>query len=277
MGARTVLAPQTWAGIATSGTYRRYVDGIELPSYVSITNSLIIAYGIIVAVHVGSTGTLRLRMFGPLVVFLLSNMLVTTRASLVMLLTMMVFAGIYAERLGSPSQRFRPMFSRMNLKAFLAVVALLKGVLFYFQVLRFGDAGSRSLGDTWDRLRRWPFGSMSAFSAWFDGNVPAEPPRVPGSYTLMGVFDNLDIEARVVGGYTYYAPLARGESGNVYTAFHGFVHDFGWLGAILVSGIVGLVGGAATAGRVFRPGTSAALYTGVASFLAFSWVVSLFA
>lgn len=271
-GLGDILSPLGLMRVAQSATYTRYTEGLSFPIYYNISNAFVLAYAMIVAMVIAARDdTFRWILLAPLLIYVVSNMLITTRAPILFMLLLMIFTSIYAVRLRTG--RFPLLFKVSVTKRILIGLGMVAGVFFLFQVLRFGEHSTRSPDEVWDHLRRWPWGSLPSFSLWFDGYGSSVANRVPGSYTFMGIFDNLGIEDRVTRGYEEYILLTATEPANVYTAFRGLYYDFGALGSAIFLFVVGL-----TCGQTLREPSSAfaylSIYTLIMSFSAYAFVFS---
>ncbi|MEH3067208.1 MAG: O-antigen ligase [Aeromicrobium erythreum] len=274
VGPGVLFSPARLIGVAQAATYQRYTQGIELPIYVNLANAVTIAFGMLAAAHWVSVKKVSWAMVGPLIIYGATNMLITTRAPILMILLAMVFSAVFADRAVRGRQEFRGMFSGRVLIFIVLGGGLIAMVFFYFQTLRFGAGSTRSSGEVWAHLRRYPWGSLPGFSLWFDGLIPPAAPQPPGFYTLMGLYDNLGIARRVTGSYSEYYQLTGDEPGNIYTAFRGLLHDFGWIGALSFTFSAAFAGGMASSGRALPPAVSLSVYVGVSAFFAFSFVIS---
>ncbi|GAA1758146.1 hypothetical protein GCM10009795_000640 [Nocardioides hankookensis] len=103
------------------------------------------------------------------------------------------------------------------------------------------------------------------------------PEHHVGYYTFMGIYDNLGIEPRTVGGYSDYVYLTVNEPGNIYTAFRGMVLDFGRLGTGVVMLCIGFIGSIASRHQVFSARWALVVYVGVSSFVVWTFVISFWA
>ncbi len=277
IGPGDLLPPARLFSVAQTATYERYTRGFDFPIYYNLANAVLLCYGMVLAAHLAQGHKIRVAAFVPLGLYVLEHLLITGRSPILMLLMVTLFAGIFADRLRRENLDFRPMFSPHSVIFLIGAAVFVAAVFYYFQVLRFGASGERSAGEVWRHLRRWPWGSISGFSLWYDGVVMPAPPRPPGFYTFMGVFDNLGIAPRVAGAFQEFANLAPGETTNVYTAFRGLIEDFGLIGSLGFVAVVAFLGGVSVVPGALSARVALALYVGTASFFAFSFVVSFVA
>lgn len=273
----SLIDPSYLMRVAQSATMERYTDGIPLPLSYNVANSLFLVYAAAVAIDSVCRHRFDYRNLPPLLIYGLSNTLITTRGPLIFMMIIMLSAGAYAYRLQSPLGEFPRAFSRRSLLLGASGTILVAALFFYFQVLRFGEQSTRSADDVWAHLRRWPWGGVPGLSIWLDTGAQPEAPHLPGFYTFMGIFDNLGIETRVAGAYTERILLTSLESSNIFTAFRGLYHDFGVAGTLVFILLVGVLGGMAITGGLGGPRVSLSAYVAVFGFVAWSPVVSFWA
>lgn len=277
IGPGDLLPPARLFSVAQTATYERYTRGFDFPIYYNLANAVLLCYGMVLAAHLAQGFRIRFAAFVPVGLYVLEHLLITGRSPILMLLMVTLFAAVFADRLRRASFDFRPMFSSRSVIFLIGAAGFVAAVFYYFQVVRFGASGERSANEVWRHLRRWPWGSISGFSLWYDGVVMPAPPQPVGFYTFMGVFDNLGIASRVAGGYATFVNLAPGEVTNVYTAFRGLIEDFGKIGALGFVALVSFVGGMSMSPGTFPARVALTLYVGAASFFAFGFIVSFFA
>ena len=92
------------------------------------------------------------------------------------------------------------------------------------------------------RLFKYAFGSLAAFSNWFHGSISHDLGF--GAYTFGGIFDVLRIKHREIGLYEGMVTLPGGEETNIYTAIRGLIQDFTLAGALILVFSASLVSGA---------------------------------
>lgn len=263
---------------AQAATRMRYTEGFDFPLTYNLANAALVTYAAVLVAHIISTRRIRLHLLVPVLIYTAGNLLITTRAPIISLGLVMAFSAIFARKRSSPRGEFPRLFSVRSSFVLAISAAALAGFFFFLQVLRFGEQSTRTADQIWGHLRRYPWGNLPGFSIWWDGLAPWEDTdHLPGFYTFMGIYDNLGIDARAVGGYTAYIPLTADEMGNIYTAFRGLVHDFGTFGALIFVFLVGILGGMAVAGRAFSSRVSYAVYISVSCFFAYSFIFSLWA
>lgn len=275
VGLGDLTSPLAIMRAAQIATYQRYTEGLSFPIYYNISNAFVLSYAMAVAMIAALGEGFRWRFVWPLAIYVASNMLITTRAPILFMLLLMIFTALYAIRLRDG--KFPPMFAPRVIRLALIGVGFVAGVFFLFQVLRFGENSTRSAAEVWGHLRRWPWGSLPGFSLWYDGHGGDVAPRVPGSYTFMGLYDILGIEERQIGGFGDYLRLSSVEAANIYTAFRGLWHDFGSIGSAIFLVIAGGLGGFVRKPSSAYPSMALATYVGIMSFFAFSFVVSFVA
>lgn len=258
-------------------TQQRYSEGLDFPVLYNLSNALLLSYAIAFAVHMAAIRRFEWWLSIPLMIFVITNMLITARGPILFMLLLMAFAAVFANKHTSPTGRFVSLRDGTVLKFAVALVGFVGAVFVMFQILRFGEGNTRSVAEVATYLRRWPWGSLPGFSLWFDGLAGQSPDTIPGYYTFMGIYDNLGIAGRQQGAYTDYVYLTRGEPANIYTAFRGFYHDFGIVGSGVFLFLVGVVGGKVCKGYLFGPYASLSIYVGVMTFTAYAFVISFWA
>lgn len=263
---------------AQAATYERYTTGLRFPITYNISNALFLAYAMAVSLYFVDQRKIVIRYLIPVAIFIAANMLITTRAPILFMILLMIFPVVYALYLRSGDNRLPDMFTPQVLKYAVLGILSVAVMFFLFQVLRFGEESSRSASEVWLHLRRWPWGSLPGFSLWFDDPSGDIWYRVPGSYTWMGIFDQLGIEKRVVGGYGEYHNLTSSEAANIFTVFRGLYLDFGWIGSGVFMFVLGVLGGLSLkALRRIGPFFAMSAYVAIMGFMAFAFVVSFWA
>lgn len=261
-----------------TATYTRYTEGLSLPLMVNIANAVTLCYAAVMTASFVERRKVTFYMLLPVMIYCLSNLVITSRAPILMLLVIVIFSAIYAETVASPRHEPPRLLSRSHLIVGLLAIISVVCVFYYFQTLRFGPESTRSTSEVWAHLRRWPFGSLPGFSLWYDGVARRSEGDMPaGFYTLMGIFDNLGIAERVAGGYNEYLFLTNSEPGNIYTAFRGLVADFDFVGTAVLMLVVGLLAGLSIGGKFFSVRVGMAVYILTVGFCAYSFVFSFWA
>ncbi|MAS05356.1 MAG: hypothetical protein CL534_11820 [Ahrensia sp.] len=258
-------------------TYRRYTEGLDFPIYYNVSNALLLSYAVTVAIHFAAVRRIEWRFTLPIAIYVVANMLVTTRAPILFLLIPMIFGALFTAKSISKDGKFASIGNTSTLKVALSATALVAAIFFLFQLLRFGEQSDRSASEVWTHLRKYPWGSLPAFSSWYDQWGRADSDAVSGYYTFMGIYDNLGIAARQALTYDEFVFLSRGEPANVYTVFRGLYHDFGMLGSGMFLALCGFLGAAAAWGNWATPYFRTALYVAIMTFMACAFVVSSFA
>lgn len=274
IGAADLLSPLGVMRAAQQATFVRYTQGLSFPITYNIFNALFLSYAMAVAIHFGQAGRVEWRFMLPVAIYIVTNMLITTRAPILMMIIMMILAAVYAAHLRRPARALPALFARRSLHYFLITAAVIAGIFFLFQVLRFGEHSHRSPADVWSHLRRWPWGSLPGFSLWFDSGASAFVERLPGSYTFMGIFDLLGLESRVTGAFTDYLFLTPSEPANIYTLFRGLYLDFGWIGSGAFMLGIGITAGVAIAAH---RAWAIPVYVAITGLMAYAFVFSFWA
>jgi len=91
------------------------------------------------------------------------------------------------------------------------------------------------------RLLKYSFGSLAAFSSWFHEYKPGG--ATFGAYTFGGIFDLLGLRHREIGLYQEMVTLPGGEETNIYTAVRGLIEDFTLAGAVVLVFLVSFISG----------------------------------
>jgi oligosaccharide repeat unit polymerase len=257
---------------AKTATQIRYGGGLNFPLYYNVANGLVLAYVVALSVHMVARRRIDWVLLIPIVPYILSNVLITVRAPIIAMLTLAITSGMLTARWLNPIRRFPRLMNRRTFgKVILGILFI--GIGFYYvEVLRYGF-NSPQRGTILTHLVKYVIGNVPAFEGWFstritDGQTPT------GFYTFMGIYSNLHIAARQVGTYSDYYTLAPNVSTNVYTVFRGLITDFGFAGSYVIVFVVGVLGGWASRLRFGGFRMNLAVYIGIASFLAFSPIVS---
>jgi oligosaccharide repeat unit polymerase len=214
--------------------------------------------------------------FFPFLPALLMAVILTTRASFLFMAVLYTSAYL-AARIYFQPDRISVVASRELIQKCVTGVLIVCVLFFVLQVARSGAIDSGNFGETLRHLRKWPFGSVSAFAIWFDSiNLHREQASF-GYYTFTGLFSLLGIRERGEGIFTDYVDVGIGEFSNVYSVFRGLVLDFGVMGTGVVMTLLGFTGTIAfqyvRSGRVFAIGVLLAVY----AFVLWSPIVSFYA
>lgn len=273
-----LISPINIMRAAQTATYKRYTTGLGFPSYYNISNALFLSYTMAATIHFVQRNKIVWPLMTPVIIYVTTNMLITTRAPILFMIILMVLTAVYVSFARQPKAKLPEVFKPKVLKYVILGITAIALMFFAFQVLRFGENSTRSSADVWAHLRRWPWGSLPGFSLWFDTTAGDIWERMPGSYTWMGIFDLLGLEDRVTGGFGDYLYLTQSEPANIYTMFRGLYLDFGFVGSGVFMFIIGLLGGISTrSGRRYFPLISISIFIGINGLVSFSFVVSLWA
>jgi oligosaccharide repeat unit polymerase len=142
-------------------------------------------------------------------------------------------------------------------------------------VIRQSEGGQLSL-ITLDveRLLKYSFGSLAAFSSWFHEYKPGS--ATFGAYTFGGVFDLLGFQHREIGLYGGYVTLPGGEETNIFTVVRGLIQDFSLEGAVVLTFVVSFISGILLSAPRRRTWTSIFFGTGFYAFVLCSPLTSVF-
>jgi len=177
---------------------------------------------------------------------LLSFVAQSTRAAVLYGVTMWV-AGYITGRISSGLRvqriRVRSMFHKLGVGiiVFFALIALISSG----QALR-GELQTSS-GDLRQSIlsnltKTYLGGHLGALSEWMDNTDLPEVQSSYGLYTFAGVYEMIVPGSRVIGIFNDYAMLPTGAT-NVYTYFRGLIEDATLPGSLLVTLVLGFLGG----------------------------------
>lgn len=168
---------------------------------------------------------------------------------------------------------------RAGLYRAVAAVVLsvsLIGLFYYSQANRYGmKIGENSI--VLDRMKVYFFGHASVFSLWYD-HQPAFDAYEMGKYNFSGIISLVDKSSDLKEGvFTDFTDLsADGLRSNIYTAYRGWLEDFGY-GSILVHLFFGFITGIFY--REYKERRSSLAFVFLSMFYAYvlwSFVVNLF-
>lgn len=209
----------------------------------------------------------------PFLPSLLVGTIVAARAG-VLIATIIWSSGYFAVKHWQSSGGY--VLFRRRLVLFLVVLGLV-GIALFLSI----DALRQSNdGQTFDvlldsqRLFKYAFGSLAAFSNWFH-----EPPSHNlgfGAYTFGGIFDALGIKHREIGLYEGMVTLPGGEETNIYTAIRGLIQDFTLAGALILAFSASLVSSALLSSSRRGASVSVLLASGFYAFILCSPLTSIF-
>lgn len=208
----------------------------------------------------------------PFLPSLLVSTIVATRAGVV-IAAIIWSSGYFAVKHWRSSGSYGLFHKRVVL--FLAVLSVAGIALFLsIDAIRQSSDGQtfNVLLDS-DRLFKYAFGSLAAFSNWLHEPVPHDLGF--GAYTFGGIFDVLKIKHREIGLYEGMVTLPGGEETNIYTAIRGLLQDFTLGGAMIVAFSASLISGALLSS--FRSASIAILFaSGYYAFILCSPLTSIF-
>lgn len=266
----SLLSFSSLATTAQTATANRYESGLSFPLAYSFVNAGVIGFAGAVGFLRGAGVRLTRGMYIPFLLYGMANLLLTTRAPLVMLLLVTAFSYAYGVKARGPMPRQK----RRQLLATLGSLVLIVVIFFGFQLLRYGAGNALPLVEIWDRLKLWPLGGVSSFSYWFDHSMIAEQERPIGYYLASGIYDQLGLSERTAGGYATYTYVDQQSATNVYTVMRGMIHDFGLFGSLIVMSSLGFLGSAAYSLCRARSLWGLVAYVTTSSIMMFSFVVS---
>lgn len=209
----------------------------------------------------------------PFLPSLLVGTIVAARAG-ILIAAIIWGSGYFAVKHWQSSGAYR-LFQR-RLVLFLVALGLVAiGLFMSIDAIRHSSDGEtfNMLLDS-QRLFKYAFGSLAAFSNWFHDSVAHDSGL--GAYTFGGIFDVLRIKHREIGLYEGMVTLPGGEETNIYTAIRGLIQDFTLAGALILAFFVSLVSGALLSSS--RPGASMSVLfaSGYYAFILCSPLTSIF-
>jgi len=169
-----------------------------------------------------------------------------------------------------------PLFRRRQFFGLAALSGAAVSIFLLIDAIRQFESG-RLFVITLDpqRLLKYAFGFLPAFSSWFHGYVPSSSPAL-GAYTFAGIFDLLGLQHREIGLYEGHVTLLGGEETNIYTVLRGLIQDFTLGGAVFVVFVVGLAAGMCLSRPSHKNWAPILLGAGCYAFILWSPVVSVF-
>lgn len=123
---------------------------------------------------------------------------------------------------------------------FIVVIAII-GFAFLMvlsMMLRIGEISGHTFSIVMRKLVVYMFGNVQTFDVWMS-NYWNDSSFTNGGMTFLGISNSLGFMTRVQGVYT----SLQGTSSNVYTAFRGVIQDYGTVGGIIFTSIIGFISG----------------------------------
>jgi oligosaccharide repeat unit polymerase len=134
------------------------------------------------------------------------------------------------------------LFRRRLAFVFIALIVAGLALFLIVDVLRQSKDGQVSeLSPDLQRLLKYSFGSLAAFSTWFHEYQKNQ--LTFGAYTFGGIFDSLGLQHREIGLYGAFVTLPGGEETNIYTVVRGVIEDFSLPGSVVLAFVLGLISG----------------------------------
>ena len=235
-------SPFSFLSLGHLWSVQRYEFGEIEPWMVRLTTMWVYPAALLggIACGTGSGGKRSWLTFLPLLPALLVGSVVAARAGLLMALICW-FSGYFAVKHFETDGKF-PLFRRRLAFLFAALIAAGLALFLIVDVLRQSKDGQVSeLSLDLQRVLKYSFGSLAAFSTWFH---EFQQDRLTfGAYTFGGIFDFLGLRHRETGLYLGFVTLPGGEETNIYTAARGVIEDFSLPGSVLLSFGLSLVSG----------------------------------
>jgi oligosaccharide repeat unit polymerase len=182
--------------------------------------------------------------------------------------------------IGSSFLTTRVRASRLSWKALIPlslvlVILIPTSIAVSLNRYGFSAANSVQVNEVTYRTEVTAFGSLPAFTYWFDHMSPSTQ-LTWGTSSFFGPSSYLPGNTRVNGVYTDFVSLGYGATTNVYTIYRGLIEDFSLPGALLAMFVLGLASRIAyvrvKAGHLPAAGLLSAFY----AITAWSFVINLF-
>ena len=167
--------------------------------------------------------------------------IITAKAGIIFSLSMWI-AAFLAAKVGL-GNRGRAMFSAKSLLIYFAVGSGLFLLSLVLQLSRGGADDLSQVGETAAHTKVWFCGHVSGFSNWLRNALFQVKELGFGQKTFGGPFQVLGLGNRDQGIYTDFIMLTETEQTNIYTAFRGFIEDFGLPGSLVIVGWLGILSG----------------------------------
>jgi len=171
----------------------------------------------------------------PIILAILIGMVYTTRASILLSIILFI-SGLFSSYIILKNDD--NIFS--NIGSLLSYGSIFLFLLFswiFLQWLRGGGGDEFIFYPIVNSIKSAVLGSTTAFTSWlqyYNQNSISF-----GMYTFAGPVDIIGINDRQLGFYSEFISLPNGYS-NIYTAFRGLIHDFTFMGSILISFFIGI-------------------------------------
>lgn len=171
------------------------------------------------------------------------------------------------------------LFSRTNLVFMLLAFVAVPLIFILTQAVRMGITkfSPESLLSLLDHLKVWFSGNVSAFSYWYEQGDP-DSPVFRGAHTFAGLNEWLGGKTRDAGIYSRAYDLdGHFHFSNIYTLFRFMIDDFGKAGTLLGWFGLGMICRFFYQKILNGDFISAAILSGILTWLLFSFVTSVFA
>lgn len=172
----------------------------------------------------------------PMIGVMLFGMSQAGRAGTMIVLLQIMITVYLRQTIALRRSAGRALFTCAVLPGTLLAVVFIGG-----QFLRegFHSMGFEDIVRVINSLRAYLFGGASAFSYWICHIYNWGRPTL-GRYSFSSLFSVLGIFPQAPGVYDSYAPIANGETTNLYTAYRSFIDDYTIAGACLLYFVAGV-------------------------------------
>lgn len=113
-------------------------------------------------------------------------------------------------------------------------------LLIFSMMLRIGEINSSTLSVVLQKFIIYAFGDVQSFDTWISTYYKPSDGMSLGAQTFLGISNLIGVAVKTQGVYS----SLPGTASNVYTAFRGVVSDFGIIGGIVFTSILGFFIGA---------------------------------
>jgi oligosaccharide repeat unit polymerase len=168
------------------------------------------------------------------------TILQTAKAATLIAMTLW-FSCYFATRL---RQGKLAVFTRAHVIAAAIVGSIVAVFFFAIGLARLATTDTALLNIVYVKLATAAFGHMTVFSQWLSEYATSSVTPTLGAVTFAGPLELLGFGHRIPGLFENFFDLAVGDTSNVFTGFRPLIQDFTVGGALVILGLVGLVGGA---------------------------------
>jgi oligosaccharide repeat unit polymerase len=223
--------------IILPGTARVDMMTGELPTPIYSRIGILLAYpGVVLALAYYYIYKWRWWLILPMIGVIISGISQAGRAGTMIVLLQIIITVYLKQTIVLKKSLARTFFTCAVLPGTFMAIVFIGG-----QFLRegFHSMEFEDIARVINSLRGYLFGGISAFSYWICRIYNWGPPTL-GRYSFSSLFSVLGIFPQAPGVYDYYAPIANGESSNLYTAYRSFIEDYTIVGACLLYFVAGV-------------------------------------